>query len=190
MDAVLRAAWDELVEVGYYTLTLDAVAKRADTSRTVIYRRWPGKKELVLAAIKWKSDSSRTTVPDTGNLRDDVLEMLREFLSTRGSLVSLLTLQSAAFVAETGMTPADVRNLLMEGRRPSIEVIIERAHARGEVDATRLPPSLRTLPIDLVRGDVVLTLGKPPGDARIVAIVDELFMPLVRLYQQQDPGSR
>ena len=50
-QALLEATWAELTEVGYGALTFNAVAQRAGTSRTVVYRRWPTKRELTEATI-------------------------------------------------------------------------------------------------------------------------------------------
>jgi len=38
-------------EVGYERLTFDAVAARARTSKSTLYRHWPGKPQLVMAAL-------------------------------------------------------------------------------------------------------------------------------------------
>ncbi|WP_198663394.1 TetR/AcrR family transcriptional regulator [Jiangella endophytica] len=51
-DAVLRATLELLAEIGYGSLTMDAVAARAKASKATIYRRWSGKAELVIAAIE------------------------------------------------------------------------------------------------------------------------------------------
>ena len=64
-QAILDAAWAELCEVGYTALTIEAVAKRAGTSKPVIYRRWPSRAHLVIAA--WaRQQPIETTTPDTG----------------------------------------------------------------------------------------------------------------------------
>ncbi|UUT35399.1 TetR/AcrR family transcriptional regulator [Microbacterium elymi] len=39
-QAILQAGWDQLLEGGYPGFTIDAVAERVQTSRSVIYRRW------------------------------------------------------------------------------------------------------------------------------------------------------
>ena len=49
--ALLQAAWDELTEAGYTAFTMEGVAARAKTSRAVLYRRWPNRPELVVAAL-------------------------------------------------------------------------------------------------------------------------------------------
>lgn len=74
-DAILRAAADELTEAGFSRLTMDKVATRAGTNKNAIYRRWPNRLTLAIAAYRRLA----TTVqpPDTGSLRSDVLEWLR-----------------------------------------------------------------------------------------------------------------
>ena len=37
----LKATWEEFEEVGFAKLSMEGVAKRAGTSKPVIYRRWP-----------------------------------------------------------------------------------------------------------------------------------------------------
>src|SRR5271156_4310478 len=45
--AILTATADLLVQIGYSNLTLAAVAERAGTTKTALYRRWSSKAELV-----------------------------------------------------------------------------------------------------------------------------------------------
>ena len=45
--AILRATAELLVETGYANLSLAAVAERAGTTKTALYRRWSSKAELV-----------------------------------------------------------------------------------------------------------------------------------------------
>ena len=108
-NALLAAAWDELNEHGYDALTIDAVAARAGTSRPVLYRRWPGKHELVRAAIGYGVALDRAAPPDTGTLRDDVLALLRQANGTRIGLATLLTVQLASYYHETGTSLSDLR---------------------------------------------------------------------------------
>src|SRR5580704_16568872 len=63
-----------LQQHGYDGLTLEAVAVTARASKATVYRRWPSKAELVLAAV---SEGIRQAVPppDTGTLRGDLLRL-------------------------------------------------------------------------------------------------------------------
>jgi Tetracyclin repressor-like, C-terminal domain len=65
---------------------------------------------------------------------------------------------------------------------PRVRIIYQRAHDRGEIDLERIPSDVLAMPFDLVRHDLIMDL-KPLGPARILSIVDELFLPLVQNYQ-------
>jgi len=62
---------------------------------------------------------------------------------------------------------------------PSSEVFA-RAHERGEIDLDRIPPAVLTMPGDLIRHDMLMTY-RPITPERGLAIVDDLFMPLVAI---------
>jgi AcrR family transcriptional regulator len=76
-DAILDAAWAELVERGYPGLTLEGVAKRAGTSRPVLYRRWPSRTALATAALGRHIAQNPIVVPDLGSVRDEISLLLR-----------------------------------------------------------------------------------------------------------------
>ena len=74
--AICDATLALLAEVGYDRMSMDAVAARAKASKATIYRRWPGKQELVLDAVR--SRAPGMAVPeDTGSLRGDLLATYR-----------------------------------------------------------------------------------------------------------------
>ena len=54
-----------------------------------------------------------------------------------------------------------------------------RAVARGEADPDRLTPRVRAVAFDLFRHDLLVTAA-PLNEDQIAAIVDEVFLPLVR----------
>jgi Tetracyclin repressor-like, C-terminal domain len=56
--------------------------------------------------------------------------------------------------------------------------VLHRAHERGEIDLDKTPHAILTMPFDLMRHDLLMTL-KPLPEERVLEIVDELFMPLV-----------
>lgn len=76
-DAILDAAWAELVERGYPGLTLEGVAKRAGTSRPVLHRRWPSRTALATAALGRHIAQHPIVVPDLGSVRDEICLLLR-----------------------------------------------------------------------------------------------------------------
>lgn len=176
--ALLAAAWDELVEAGYARLTMESVAARAHTSEPVLYRRWANKDQLVLAALAHHRDTHPVALPDTGDLRGDLIAHLTAVSEARAAFFAIAA--AAAFsglLADTGRTPARIRDELMGGPQP--RPLYQRAHDRGEIDLARIPPAVLAMPFDLVRHDLLMDLEPPPAD-RIRSIVDELFLPLVR----------
>ena len=73
-EAELLAVTLELLrQHGYDRLTVEAVATHAKASKATMYRRWPSKGDLVVAAV---TEGTRGSVvpPNTGSLRGDLLE--------------------------------------------------------------------------------------------------------------------
>lgn len=179
-SALLTAAWDELVEVGYARLTMGSIAARARTSEPVLYRRWANKDRLVLAALDRYRDANPVAVPDTGGLRGDLIAQLTAVSEALAGFFAIAA--GAAFsglLADTGMTPAQIREQVMGDQPlPRQRLIYRRAHDRGEIDVERIPSAVLAMPFDLVRHDLLMDL-EPLKPARIRSIVDELFLPLV-----------
>jgi AcrR family transcriptional regulator len=158
---------------------MEGVAARAKTSRAVLYRRWPSRPELVIAALQQHTAVSPLEVPDTGSLREDVLAVLRHMSARVGEVAGVISFLIAGSFAEAGQPPAVLRERAVAGAPQTMALIIERAVARGEVDPARLTPRIAALPVDLVRHDLIMTLAPVP-DATLVEIVDKIFLPLVR----------
>lgn len=178
--ALLVAAWDELNERGYDDFTIDGVAARAHTSRAVLYRRWPGKPELAHAALIAAITKDPLTVPDTGCLRGDVINLLQQANSQRGHLAVTVITRLGGFYRDTGTTIAELRNTLENERGDTMNKLIARAIARGEIGPNQINGRLAQLPTDLLRHDVLFTLA-PLTDEAIEEIVDTVFLPLVQL---------
>ena len=177
-DAILAAAWDALIDGGYAAFTIDAVAERAGTSRTVLYRRWTTRQDLALAAVAHRVARDVPPIPDTGNLRDDVISVLLTANDTRIAMAAIIVGQLGAYYRETGSSPADLRRQILGGRTNAMDTVLRRAVDRGEIDPARLTPRIAALPFDLLRNEVLMTLAAVPR-ATIVEIVDEVFLPLV-----------
>ena len=178
--ALLEAGWQELVEAGFSRLTMESVAARAETSVTVLYRRWSGKDELVLAAIRHHGTAHPVETPDTGSLRGDLIALL-DGAGAGAARAGFTAVVSAAFsglLADTGLTPGQVREKIMPDRPLRSELVFARAHERGEIDLETIPPAVLAMPFDLMRHDLLMTYAPIPPE-RVLAIVDDLFLPLV-----------
>ena len=54
--AIVAATLEIFAEDGYHGLSMEAVAARAGVSKATIYRRWPGKRDLVIDALASLND--------------------------------------------------------------------------------------------------------------------------------------
>ena len=177
--ALLQAAWEELVAVGYANLTMEGVADRASTSKAVLYRRWPSRPALVLAAMRQQAPLLSGEVPDTGTLRGDVLALLRR-ISQRLSDVGPEVIHGllAEYFRDAELFSYLQAQVLQVGTGV-MYTILQRAAERGEVAPDTINPRIATLPVDLARHELLVTRAPVP-DAVLVEIVDEMFLPLVR----------
>ena len=141
--AIMLAVRDLLAESGYAALTTAAVARRAGVSTATLYRRWPTKRELVLAATRRmietgvadeaaESGASAAEDFDTGSLQSD----LQAFIAHKNRSLSGATGQ--AVLSLLGELPQDqeLRELflgqLLAATRSHLEQIWGRARKRGE----------------------------------------------------------
>ncbi|MDQ0647068.1 AcrR family transcriptional regulator [Microbacterium natoriense] len=62
----------QLGERGYSALRIEHIASAIGSGKTAIYRRWPGKPELVAALLASRQQTG--SVPDTGSVVDDLVE--------------------------------------------------------------------------------------------------------------------
>ena len=181
--ALLEAAWEELAEVGFAKLTMESVAARARTGVAVLYRRWPRKDDLVLATLRHYNRRHPLSTPDTGSLRGDMIAQMRAISDAGRAPTAAVSAVFSGLLADSGMTPKEIRERIMGDRPLRTSEIFRRAHERGEIDLDRIPPAVLTMPFELLRNDLLLTL-EPVPEKRILEIVDDLFLPLVAASQQ------
>jgi AcrR family transcriptional regulator len=173
-DALLDAAWTELASQGYSNFTFEAVAKRAGTSRPVLYRRWGTRVSLASAAIARYITLNPVTVPDLGNVRDELCLLLRKFADRTPPKLMRLTFDMSEDMAAEQASFMDERF-----RQDPLKDVLQRAVERGEIDKGRLTPLVQRVPLSLVLHEIVVTV-RPISDEAIAEIVDQVFLPLVR----------
>ncbi|MGW0908550.1 TetR/AcrR family transcriptional regulator [Streptomyces sp. NPDC002853] len=131
--AVLDAVVDLVAQSGMGALTMDAVAARAGVSKPAIYRRWPTKQDLVIAAAE--SRIGPLTVPDMGDFRAELHAVLAARMEAyRQPGVDRLLAGVIGATAEEGAVREAFRaysaRVMSETRH-----ILERGVARGDVRA-------------------------------------------------------
>lgn len=176
--AILDAVWAELAEVGYANLTVAAVADRAGTSKAVLYRRWPGRAELVLAALIHNRAAVRTDF-DTGSLRSDLLTLLTRVRTATGKLEPETVWGLLADTARRPELGVIVRSEFFEqSLLEPLSVIMKRAEDRGEIVRKPLTARLLALPVDLMRTEFLKNGSISQGAIR--EIIDEIVLPLIQ----------
>ena len=132
--AILEATLAILREHGYGGLTIDGVAADAGVGRPTIYRRWPSKPALVVAALV---DSSRLAVPapDTGSLRRDLIAIQRHQVELMNSPDNRRV--TAGLIADLANDPDLAQSYVskyLAPRRATVWRVLQRGVERGERD--------------------------------------------------------
>jgi AcrR family transcriptional regulator len=130
--AILDATLELLTERGYAGLTIDGVAARTGVGRPTIYRRWPSKPALVIAALTQSPGLSLT--PDTGDLREDLLVFQRDQVRMMDRPESRRI--TAGLVADLVADPELAERYLGDYvalRRSSVWEALQRGVDRGEL---------------------------------------------------------
>jgi AcrR family transcriptional regulator len=132
-EAILDAARRELARVGYARMSLDAVARRAGTTKPSVYARFSSKAVLTMAAIE--SLRRRTPRQPSGDVRADLIEELSVF-RTGALRVNGMTLVGAVLV-EQHENPdflAQFRRHVVEPRRQNLRAILVAGRDSRQLD--------------------------------------------------------
>jgi AcrR family transcriptional regulator len=132
VQQVLEATVAELAESGYRAFRMDAVSVAAEVNKTTIYRRWPGKKQLVAAAVDWmRRFVHDVPLPDTGSLERDLVEAFRH----RGTFAERVEGQAWARLLAEKHDPevSAVIGDAVKERSGEWYAMVTRAVARGEL---------------------------------------------------------
>ncbi|MQA86063.1 MAG: TetR family transcriptional regulator [Streptosporangiales bacterium] len=177
-NAIFEATLEELAEVGYAELTMERVAARARASKASLYRRWSSRAELVADAVRHVAPS-RDELPDTGDVRTDLLALLRYAASwLSGPAGEAARGLIAEALRDPELTKA-VRARFIESGSDFVLDILRRGATRGEVRPGALTPRVAAVGPALLRQHFLIH-GAPVPDEVIVEIVDDVLMPLVR----------
>jgi AcrR family transcriptional regulator len=131
-DRITRAAAELLLQRGFDRTTVDDVAARAGVGKATVYRRWPSKEDLAVAAMETLY-SSEMPEPDTGSIRTDLATSYRAvltFVNTPEGEAYLLT--SIAESVRDSRIAALYRSST-ERRELQSRATFQKAIARGEV---------------------------------------------------------
>ena len=169
--AILAATIRLLAEQGYDAMSIEGVAAAAGVGKPAIYRRYPGKRELVVAALA----SLAATIeppPDTGDARGDLLAFVRQALRVlpRNQLGFAM---AGTLLATERTEPALIEMFRTAIYRPRLELayeVIRRGIEHGQIRADVSPDVV----LELIVGAIFARhmIGKPEDDAWLEAVFD------------------
>ena len=169
--AVLEATLQQLGDRGFPGVSVDEVAKAAGVNKTSVYRRWPSRGALVLAALQTLRDQEPPP-PQTGSLREDLIAMLSAkvaIVSTRRGSKIL-----RAMIAFEDEEVARLARALRKARYRVPIAVIERAILRGELSPGTDPSLLAEVLLAPIYYRIVV-LNQPVNDPYIERVVDQVL---------------
>jgi AcrR family transcriptional regulator len=153
--AIRNAVMNELAEVGYGRLSIEAVARRAGVGKTAIYRRWSNKLEMVLEIVSDVAGRS-VPLPDTGSFSGDLqLIMMIVHRALQHRYASQIIPDLMAEAARNPQIAATLQKALRTHQQAVGEKLVGQAVARGE-----LPPGTDPdVAVDLILGPLYWRLA-------------------------------
>jgi AcrR family transcriptional regulator len=174
---IFAAVLELLPEIGYERMSIDAVATRARVSKATIYRRWPGKPQMVADALRHQKFEKHVAV-DTGSLRGDLLAMIQAM--ARICVADIPLMLAVVFAMRSNPELARLmREHVLPAARTGSDGILDRAQARGEITPSAqvrelfhgLAPALLT--------SRLVAEGLPIDDTYLECVVDHVLLPVL-----------
>jgi AcrR family transcriptional regulator len=131
-QAIIEATLDLFAEKGFEGVCVELVASRAGVGKATIYRRWPNKEELLLAAFA--SLKSPFPEPKGVSVRDDLLAMVEVMCTDKAD--PRKARRYALLHGEGEKYPrlmARYKETVVQPRRDAMRAVIRRGVETGEL---------------------------------------------------------
>lgn len=175
---ILRVVLDLVAEVGVEGVSFEEVARRARASKPTLYRRWPTRNAMIVAAVAAGPVAGRAPDPvDTGSLRGDLLALLERLDATLadGAPVGLALLHA-------GLQDPELCERIERSAGPTGARLPEEVH-RAAIERGELPPHADAFAYEEVAGATLLLRrlnGLSTDRAYREALVDAVVLPALR----------
>ncbi|AKC37963.1 putative HTH-type transcriptional regulator TetR [Mycolicibacterium phlei] len=163
-----------LQQHGYDRLSVDEVAAESKASKATIYRRWPSKAELVLAAFI-EGLRAQLIRPNTGSLREDLLQIGMNALADVRRNTPVMRGLLIEIERNPDLTKA-FRTKFIDQRKLLLDDVLAAAVERGEIEAAAINEELW----DLLPGYLVFRSLMPvrsPTANTVRTLVNDVIMP-------------
>jgi AcrR family transcriptional regulator len=132
-QVIIGAAVELLAAHGFAGTTIEAIAARSGAAKTTIYRHWPDKRAVLLAAVE--AIVPPATVPDHGDLRADLAAFARDVVRIIGTPPTSALVPALIDAAERDPELARLLADFTAKRREPLHAAVRRAVERGEIGA-------------------------------------------------------
>lgn len=181
---ILASTLDLLEQTKYEAITMDMIAKHAHTSKSVLYRRWDSKSDIVLAALRTQTTdlvAKMKQVPNTGSLEGDLRELF-DLISTLltnvhyANIIGLMREQLGGISMRDYFDKFVRKNFLSQ----MVRTFFEHASERGEVDLGHFDEDLYDLPTLVLMDVVFYATDNTSIRQRFDHILSDILMPVYR----------
>jgi AcrR family transcriptional regulator len=172
-QAILEATLRFLVEQGYDAMSIESIAAAAGVGKTTIYRRYPSKRELVVAAVLSIAENFQLP-PDSGSVRVDLLACMHQAFEIfrTGSAFSIMGTLLVRERDDPELMDLFRREIIAP-RMEAIGRLFRRGIDRGEIRAGISIP----LVLQMLAGTIFARhiSGSPEDEGWMESLVDTLF---------------
>jgi AcrR family transcriptional regulator len=183
LESIYDATVKVIKEVGYANLTFQQIAKTAKTSRTVIYRRWSTKFDLIREIKEYKKSivldgELSDEIQKTESLREDLLQLLtlyqKVYMGVGPEIMSAFLFE----LSQNNDKIAEIKIIAKEKNIMIMKKLLEFAKERGD-RIKKVSNETLVLPFDLIRIENVMWKSEI-DESRLASLVDEILIPVFR----------
>ena len=183
LESIYDATVKVIKEVGYANLTFQQIAKTAKTSRTVIYRRWSTKFDLIREIKEYKKSivldgELSDEIQKTESLREDLLQLLtlyqKVYMGVGPEIMSAFLFE----LSQNNDKIAEIKIIAKEKNIMIMKKLLEFARERGD-KIKKVSNETLVLPFDLIRIENVMWKSEI-DESRLASLVDEILLPVFR----------
>lgn len=188
-DDILAATLALLQETKYEDITMDMIAQNAHTNKSVLYRRWDSKSDIVLAALRTRSSHAADQlreVPDTGSLKGDFSELFSRMTTVLDTMryeniIGLMRERLGGISMRDYFDTFTHKNFLSK----MVRTFFEHAAERGEVDLDHFDPVLCDLPMFVLINAFYGTDSPKIDQKQLDHILNDILMPVYGPFLKQ-----
>jgi AcrR family transcriptional regulator len=181
MSAIRDATRAELADHGYQGVTFEGVARRAKTSKPVLYRRYRTRAQLVADALP-KMAPPRPSTTSVASLRDDLAFLLGSIFSNMRRM-GIDTYRSLMAEADDELLDTLADSVAGTGR--AVHRALSNARNRGEIGPADIPDNVATSILGLARYEMYFR-PNAVDKAALIQIVDTVYLPLINAVSNAD----